>query len=1703
MLLSFFRKVNHPPWFRGANLDITNFTRNEKGLSVFSGWAGVIYPGYKDGAPVPDEDHQKVKFSVKALVPSFFKVQPKIDVNGTLSFEVYPDRIGIGRIEVTAVDSNDPPMESEKRIFSIAFRIITVEAMYPEIAIKGNEEISVNENSGLTIFRHFAAVWPFSSASSSASNALISSVFFEVRCDCNASCNTCDAFAQPPAIDSDGTLTFEPALGFYGSIRMLYRLNSTNGDATPWANVSVKILYVNQAPSFSIYDNGHVHLLEDAPKFERQMVYNIARGMWPEAAETGTHFGVAPSFRHNEDWQNWTFSVTLLEGNPAMMSTPPAINKSGALSFTLAPNENGVAVYAITLTDSGGTERGGVATSQRTLLTITVDAVNDPPSFSIPQSIKFTEIFTNDPLRMPGFAAPALPGWNVAGPANERNQSLNFSLVFVSGNPDLFLDVPQIAGKDLALVLTFAAYQYGNATYNVSVTDSGDGNNTGYNVSGSSLLTFFIDGVNQAPTIGLPPVIILWRNALASSPYSPPYMTVLNNCTCSPCPSPSCLSASSCCAPFQPSGSMTVVPAVARVSPGPYEKQQAITFAVTAQTQKVYVDNALVANGDLFSNQPSILVNGSLLLNLRPEATGHAVLSVTLTDDGGTLRGGKDVKRMDVNVFVFVGYVEVVVRLAKDSALTSEDVRAYLATESLGANSVNGVGFARVMVAQVKEVLDSSVAGRRLLFSNFKATEEATGTGGMPEGIGRRLLADGDSTVMEVAIHIAASTKLELASIMQKIQALTFGSQLRLEIASITPVLADGSQGEIPPSFDLPPNITVDEGSMTADPGAITNVQVGSTLLLPSGEQQVVFSVRVLRYKAPAQAVSWIESDGVGALFNAPPYVLATCPQVCTTATLVLNLTQEHGIADLEIVLYEPRGSAQAINMANKTVRLVVRPVPDAPYVQPAYAVEGSMVMVEDGGPCDVPECRTHTKLFNLSDVFGDADLWYAQGDFLTVQSDDAKRLNATVLRNGSTALLAITPLLHQHGNITVSAHDAYGLVSSPPLTVTVVHVNHAPYVKTDLSLLVLPEDAVMDVIDLSHYIQDVDVDDILTYEVQSLTEWLINASVHSAFSPLMRLQLLANQNGNGSILISVTDNHGLKATAILNISVVSVPDAPYPVLDGIIENSWGYIPAKLCARGNDPYFGLVPGPISLDECKAACLANDDCTAITYYTRFADRCFRTVGECETIDTASNAAVYTRPPGVIVNENSEPVFVDISNAFIDYDGCNTFLGPPVDCTYENDSITYSVLSNSPVVDASVMVANETSRLLQLTFARNKHTYPPVHATLTLFATDRHGLASNLTLNVTVRRTNQPPFGVQNGSAMLVQEASVEVPVYVMRPDLCPAGSLCMYDVDIGTDNDNFELSAFPEDPSFATVEVETYALVSGIPSPCFGRCRSARPFPNNGTLHCQVNATSSWYLCHFNVTITGNPDQFGIGAVIVILSDRNSLTAEARLNVSVQLKNQPPTIRVNAEDGIVTILESVDEELQYIHDFITVLSAGSPNEDACVRPSLRDVDCRSDNFTGQSMLYRVQQVGGDTDLMSLSPGITPDGVLSFATRAFMHGQAVYSVFAQDDAGTAFGGRDTSQGVNFTLMIQDVNFPPVFEFSDALNFSFESPTLVIAENSVPNSSIPAYPGVWHLERFARNIDPGGGGSEREQNITFIVDKVNNFFYCWVFI
>lgn len=378
-------------------------------------------------------------------------------------------------------------------------------------------------------------------------------------------------FSAAPTINAAGQLSYTPAANVSGTAQLTFTAQDNGGtanggvDTAAPATITVTVNAVNDAPSFTAGANQTA--LEDAPA--------VTVAGWATAISPG------PA---DEAGQTLTFNVTA-NTNTALFSVQPAVNPTnGNLTYTLAPNANGVATISLTLSDNGGTANGGQDTSAAQTFTITVTAVNDVPSFTSSGNVTV--------LKDTG--GNTIPNWATAisaGPADEAGQTVNFQITNNS-NAALFSVAPAVSPTG-TLTFTTAADANGSATITIRIADNGGTANGGVDTSATQTFDITLTPVNDAPS------------------FTPgANQTVLED-----------------------AGAQTVAAWATAISAGPPDEAgQVLTFNVTGNT-----------NPALFSAAPAVnSTTGNLTYTPAANANGIASITLTLSDNGGTANGGND-----------------------------------------------------------------------------------------------------------------------------------------------------------------------------------------------------------------------------------------------------------------------------------------------------------------------------------------------------------------------------------------------------------------------------------------------------------------------------------------------------------------------------------------------------------------------------------------------------------------------------------------------------------------------------------------------------------------------------------------------------------------------------------------------------------------------------------------------------------------------------------------------------------------------------------------------------------------------------------------------------------------------------------------------------------------------------------------------------
>jgi hypothetical protein len=445
--------VNDAPSFTKGDDQTVN---EDAGAQSVTNWATAISAG-------PNESGQTVSFEITNNTnTALFSSQPAVSASGTLTYTPADDAFGEATITLRIKDdggtANGGVDQSPTQSFKITVNPVNDA---PTFDIQGNQ--TVLEDAGAQTVPAFASNMSVGPANESAQSL----TGFTVTNDDNT------LFSVQPAVNlATGNLTYTPDANAFGTTTVTVRLSDNGGTANGGVNFSEKtftitIKPVNDAPSFTKGNNQTVN--EDAGA---QTVAN-----WATAISAG------PA---NESGQIVSFLVS--NNNNALFSTQPAVSNGGTLTYTPAANANGSATVTVTAKDNGGTADGGVDTSSPQTFTITVNAVNDAPTFTAGSNITSAE----------SGSLYTATGWATsmsAGPADEAGQTLHFE---ITTDASRFITQPAINAS--TGTLTFRAKSTPNTPISLSVVLKDDGGTAYGGVDTSVPATFTITITNVAPS---------------------------------------------------------------------------------------------------------------------------------------------------------------------------------------------------------------------------------------------------------------------------------------------------------------------------------------------------------------------------------------------------------------------------------------------------------------------------------------------------------------------------------------------------------------------------------------------------------------------------------------------------------------------------------------------------------------------------------------------------------------------------------------------------------------------------------------------------------------------------------------------------------------------------------------------------------------------------------------------------------------------------------------------------------------------------------------------------------------------------------------------------------------------------------------------------------------------------------------------------
>jgi VCBS repeat-containing protein len=468
--------VNDVPVFTvGPNQTVLE----DAGAQVVSPWAS----GIDDGDP---EVTQGLSFEVTANSnTALFSAGPAVSATGALSYTPAANANGSATITLRLVDDGGSANGGVDTSATQTFTI-TVTPVNDAPGFVAGPNQTVNEDAGAQTVPGWAT------AMNDGDPELTQTLNFTATVTGTTS-NL--AFSAAPAIDATtGNLTYTAATNSNGVATIEVRLVDDGSGVAPNVNTSapqtftITVAGVNDAPSFVVGPDQTVN--EDA------------------GAQTVSPWATALDDGDPEVVQALSFTVTN-NSNAALFSAGPAISASGVLTYTPAPNANGSATITLRINDDGSNTPPNVNQSPTQSFTITVNAINDAPSFVVGPNQTVAE----------DAAAQAVSPWATAispGPADEAGQTVSFA---VTGNTNaaLFSVLPSVSPTGV-LSYTPAADAFGVATITLTLSDNGLGAPPpNSNTSAAQTFTITVTAVNDAPVLTAGATLAYTENQIASA----------------------------------------------------------------------------------------------------------------------------------------------------------------------------------------------------------------------------------------------------------------------------------------------------------------------------------------------------------------------------------------------------------------------------------------------------------------------------------------------------------------------------------------------------------------------------------------------------------------------------------------------------------------------------------------------------------------------------------------------------------------------------------------------------------------------------------------------------------------------------------------------------------------------------------------------------------------------------------------------------------------------------------------------------------------------------------------------------------------------------------------------------------------------------------------------------------------------------------
>ncbi len=754
------------------------------------------------------------------------------------------------------------------------------------------------------------------------------------------------------------------------------------------------------------------------------------------------------------------------------------------------------------------------------------------------------------------------------------------------------------------------------------------------------------------------------------------------------------------------------------------------------------------------------------------------------------------------------------------------------------------------------------------------------------------------------------------------------------------------------------------------------------------------------------------------------------------------------------------------------TVNVTVGSVNDAPNV------------VADSASTNEDNAVIITVLGNDSDV---------EGDTLTVDSatDPA---NGNVIINGDNTI-TYTPDADFNGgdSFTYTVIDGNGGSNTALVSVTVNAVNDNPVANSDIANTNEDNAIIINVLDND---TDVDLDTLTVVSTSTASNGTvgINGGTTITYTPN------AHYFGVDSFTYSISDNNGGSATGTVNVTVISINDAPAANDDTASTNEDEAVLINVLSNDSDVEGDLLTIISNSDPSNGTVLCGATNCTYTPNAHF----FGSDSFTYTIDDG-NSGVDTATVNITVSSINDAPDANNDGATTDEDNAVIVNVLSNDSDVEGDTLT--VDSATSPSNGTVQVNGDNT----ITYTPNADYFGSDSFNYTVI--DGQGGSSNATVNLTINSVNDNPVAVDDNAAtdednavninVLDNDSDVDLDTLTVNSTTSPnngsvfveANNTITYTPNLNfsgadsftytvidgqggnaTATVNIAVGALNDAPvaddDSATTDEDNAVLISVLSNDSDVEADTltitGTTSSSNGTVNINGGTT---------ITYTPNADFFGNDSFVYTIEDGNGGADTATVNITVNPINDNPVantddVSTNEDNALIIGVLTNDSDVD--GDTISVTTTTNPSNGS-INVNVDDTITYTPDahfFGNDSFTYTIEDGNGGTDTATIN--VTVNAVNDVPV-------------AVDDSATT--DEDTSVNINVLDDDTDVDLDTL----SVSNTTTPSNGSVVVE---ANNTITYTPNAHYFgnDSFVYTVSDGNGGADTA-TVNITVNPVND--------